>query len=50
MAKLDVCSTDYPDKMLLDEKYEEKVWGGDLYRGGRITGTGWVEGSERSGI
>ena len=41
-----VCSTEYPDQMLLDEKYEEKGQGEDLYGGGRIPGTGWVEGRE----
>ena len=46
VAKSDVCSTEYPDQMLLDEKYEEKCRGEDLYRGDIRPETGWVEGRE----
>ena len=40
MARLDLCSTEHPAQMLLDEKYEEKGQGEDLYGGGRRPGTG----------
>ena len=36
VAKLDVCSTEYPAQMLLDEKYEEKGRGEGLYGGGSV--------------
>ena len=49
VAKLDVCSTEYPAQTLLVKNYEEKVWGEDLYEGVRRLGTGWVEGREQSG-
>ena len=50
VANLDVCYTEYPAQMLLDEKYEEKIWGEDLYggwkglsdRGASFTKTGLV--------
>ena len=50
VEKLDVCYTEYPAQMLLDEKYEEKIWGEDLYggwkglsdRGASFTKTGLV--------
>ena len=42
VEKLDVCSTEYPDQILLDKKYEEKVRGEYLYGGDIIPGTGWV--------
>ena len=34
---------------MLDEKYEEKGQGEDLYGGGRRPGTEWVEGSKLPG-
>ena len=46
MANLYVCSTEYPDQMLLDEKYEEKCRGEYLYGGDIRPETGWVEGRE----
>ena len=41
MEKLDVCSTEYPAQFFLEVKYEEKVWGEDLY-GGRQKTRDWV--------
>ena len=49
MAKLDVCSTEYPSQIFLDKKYIEKGLGEYLYGGVRGPGTWWVERSEPSG-
>ena len=40
VAKLDVCSTEYPAQKFHDKKYEEKGRGEDFYGGGRRPG-GW---------
>ena len=47
MEKSDLCSTEYPDQMLLDKKYEEMGRGKDLYGGGQKT-RDWVGGREQA--
>ena len=51
MEKSDLCSTEYPDQMLLDKKDEEMGRGKDLYGGGAENEGlgGWKGASDREG-